>query len=128
MTAFNQAITGFAAGDDLDVTRTVTNIPTGQTLTKAWLTLKVNRFDADLAALLQKAITATSVGGVGQITNTGGSGTGALLFQLTNVDTLALPIGVDAPYDIKVLTSANKVYTVEQGLYRSTRRITQAIS
>ena len=66
MTVFNSSIAGVAAGDALDVKRTVTNIPATQTLTKAWLTLKVNRFDAD-AALLQKVITPASVAGVGSL-------------------------------------------------------------
>jgi hypothetical protein len=117
----------FVAGDDLDVRRTVTGVPAGQTLTKAWLTFKTNRFDTDVNALLQKTITSAPTSS-GQITDTGGSGTGVILFQLTNVETLALPIGIDTPYEIKVLTSASKVYTAEQGLYTSTRRITQAIS
>src|SRR3954468_10819484 len=99
----------FVAGDDLDVRRSVTGVPSGQTLTKAWLTFKTNRFDTDGHALLQKIITSTPTTS-GQITDAGASGTGTIVFQLTNVETLALPIDIDTPYDIKVLTSANKVY------------------
>jgi hypothetical protein len=115
------------AGDDLDVTRTVTNVPTGQTLSKAWLTLKSKLTDAD-PGLLQKVIVPGAVGGQGQITDTGVSGTGSLLFQLTGGNTLALPIGIDVKYDIKVLTSAGKIYTVEQGIYLSASRVTAATS
>jgi hypothetical protein len=126
MTAFSSSIE-VVAGDDLDVRRTVLNVPTGQTLTKAWLTFKTNRFNTDVNALLQKIIT-TAATSSGQITDAGASGTGVILFQLTNVETLALPIDIDTPYDVKVLTSASKVYTAEQGLYRGIRRVTQAIS
>ena len=123
---FTGVITGFAAGDDLDITRSVPGVPATQTLTKAWLTLKTNVADVD-PGLLQKAITSGAVGGVGQITDTGASGTGTVLFQLTGTNTLALPVGTKIYYDIKVLTSAAKIYTVEQGRYYATPRITTAI-
>lgn len=128
MSVLTASISGIVAGDDLDVQRTVTNIPSGQTLTKAWLTFQPVAGGAD-PGTLQKAITPSAVAGVGQITDTGASGTGVLLFQLTGADTLVLPIGgAGIAYDIKVLTSANKIYTVEQGKYVSTRRITLATS
>ena len=127
MSIFNGSIVAVVAGDDLDVKRTVTAVPATQTLTKAWLTLKAKVTDAD-PGLLQKTILPGAVAGQGQITDTGASGTGQLLFQLTIADTLALPVGVDTRYDIKVLTSAGKVYTVEQGIYLASARITVATS
>jgi hypothetical protein len=127
MANFTGLITGFATGDDVDITRTVTGVPATQTLTKAWLTLKANVADVD-PGLLQKAITSSPSAGVGQITDTGASGTGTVLFQLTGTNTLALPAGTKLYYDIKVLTSASKIYTVEQGVYVSTQRITVATS
>lgn len=127
MSIFNGSIVAMVAGDDLDVKRTVTGVPATQTLAKAWLTFKPqSALGEPDPGLLQKAITPTSVPGVGQITDTGASGTGSLLFQLTGVDTLALPIGA-TPYDVKVLTSAGKIYTVEQGSYLAAPRITQSI-
>jgi hypothetical protein len=126
MSIFNGSITAQVAGDDLDVTRTVLNVPATQTLTKAWLTFKTKASDAD-PGLLQKAITSSAVAGQGQILDTGASGTGQLLFQLSGADTLALPVGINTAYDVKVLTSAGKVYTVEQGKYISAPRITTAI-
>jgi hypothetical protein len=127
MSNFTGLLTGFASGDDLDVTRTVPSVPATQTLTKAWLTIKTKVSDAD-PGLLQKAVTSSLVSGVGQITDTGASGTGSLLFQLTGADTLALPVGTLVYYDIKVKTSASKIYTIEQGKYISTARITTATS
>lgn len=126
MSVLNGSI-GAVAGDDLDITRSVTSVPATQTLTKAWLTFKVDPYSAD-PGLLQKTITSGAVSGVGQITDTGASGTGALLFQLTGTDTLALPIGMPTRYDIKVLTSAGKIYTVEQGSFTSTQRLTTTTS
>lgn len=120
-------ITGYVAGDDIDVTRTVPGIPATQTLSLAWMTFKTNVTDAD-PGLLQKAITPSASAGVGQITDTGASGTGTLLFQLTAANTLALASGVNLHYDIKVKTSAGKVYTVEQGIYNTMPRITTATS
>jgi hypothetical protein len=83
--------------------------------------------DAD-PGLVQKAITSGAVAGVGQITDTGASGTAVLLFQLTNVNTLALAVGTKIYYDIKLLTSAGKIYTAEQGTYRGSPRVTTAIA
>jgi hypothetical protein len=114
------------AGDDVDVRRTVTDIPAGQTLVKAWLTFKSSLSAGD-ASLLQKIILPGAVVGQGQITDTGADGTGEVLFQLSNADTLGLPIGNRLLYSIKVLTSANKIYTPEQGIYQSVPRVTQAI-
>lgn len=125
MSILNGIISGVIQGDDLDITRTVTAVPATQTLTKAWLTFKASISDAD-PGLLQKAITSGAVAGTGQITDTGASGTGTLLFQLTGANTLALPLIV-AYYDVKVLTSAGKIYTVEQGRYRANVRVTTAI-
>lgn len=45
-------------GDDLDVKVTVSDLPAGVTLTKAWITFKQNREDADNAAgSVQESIT-----------------------------------------------------------------------
>ena len=127
MSIFNASIAGIVAGDDLDIERTFTSVPAGQTLTKAWLTFKTAIVDAD-PGLLQKAVTIAAVAGVGQITDSGASGTGTLLFQLTGADTLALPVLVDVRYDVKVLTSAGKIYTVEQGIYLAAPRVTTTTS
>lgn len=127
MSIFNASIAGVVAGDDLDIERTFTSVPAGQTLTKAWLTFKSVLADAD-PGLLQKAITTTAVPDVGQITDSGSTGIGALTFQLTGAETLALPVLVDVRYGIKVLTSAGKIYTVEQGTYLAVPRVTQATS
>jgi cytoskeletal protein RodZ len=127
MATLNGIITGNVAGDDIDVTRSVSGVPATQTLALAWMTFKTNVTDAD-PGLLQKAITTASVAGTGQITDTGASGTGVVFFQLTAANTLTLPSGVNVHYDIKVKTSAGKIYTAEQGIFNLAPRITTATS
>lgn len=127
MSILHGSLAGIIAGGNLDVTRDITDIPSGQLLTKAWLTFKQNPSDAD-ASLLQKVITPTAVPDIGQITNTGGSGTGSVTFQLTAANTTALPTGRYVPYEIKVLTDAGKLYVAEQGYYFATPGLTAATS
>lgn len=127
MSKLNGTIPAIVAGDDLDITRSVTGIPATQTLAMAWLTFKSDLNVAD-PGLLQKVILPAPVAGQGQITDVGASSTGALLFQLSGADTLALPINTRVAYDIKVKTSAGKIYTAEQGVYLSTARVTIATS
>ncbi|KKM65979.1 hypothetical protein LCGC14_1485870, partial [marine sediment metagenome] len=50
MPTFNGEIKDFVAGDDLQITRTITNVPSGAVLTKAWLTIKFRQDDADADA------------------------------------------------------------------------------
>lgn len=108
-------IDGFVRADDLDVIRTINNIPTGQTLTDAWLTV-----DNPLGThLFQKHITSTLVAGQGQIEDTGaGDGIGVVRFELTSGaagDTTKLTADTAYAYDIQVKTSGGKIYTPESG-------------
>lgn len=127
MTAFNGFITGIVAGNHVDITRTVTDVPATQTLSKAWLTFKESPADPD-PGVVQKMILPGAVADQGQITDTGADGTAALLFQLTAQNTLDLPVGRRIAYEIKVLTSAGKLYTAEQGYYFATQGLTDATS
>ena len=112
-------------GDSLDVIRTVTNVPAGETLTKAWLTVKKSNTDAD-PGVLQKVITTTS-GAAGQITNAGASGTGALLFTIASAETAALTTS-GLMYDVQVITSGGRVLTLELASFNVPSRITGAVS
>jgi hypothetical protein len=111
-------------GGSLDVVRTVTNVPGGETLTKAWLTIKKLATDAD-PGVLQKVITSASTS-AGQITNAGGSGTGALLFTLASADTAALVVNQNYVYDVQVLTSGGRVLTLETSNVIPVPRVTAA--
>ena len=107
-------------GNDRDIIRDVTGIPTGVTLTDAYLT--VHSASGPGATLFEKHITTSLVAGQGQIEDTGsGDGVGRLRFEMTSVNTLTLAGGTDAaptnhPYGIEVITSVGKKYEDEQGV------------
>jgi hypothetical protein len=118
-------ITGFVKGDDLDIVRTVTNIPAGQTLTEARFTVR----SVDLSTIIfSKLITPSLVAGLGQITDTGADGTGVLTFQLTGGtagNTKDLTAGTSYPFDIQLKTDADKHYTPEVGTITAVAEVTQ---
>lgn len=112
-------------GQDYEINRTITDVPAGDTLAKAWLTLKTSIDDAD-PGLVQKEITSVNVAGTGQITDTGADTTGAVRFDLVPADTALPTPGTAVPYDIKVRTTAGKVYPVEKGVFTTVQRVGDA--
>ena len=128
MPDYSATITNFVAGDDLTVTRTITGVPAGDTLAKAWLTVKRRQRDLDAAAIFQKEITPVDVPGTGEITDTGGDGTGAVRFDLADEDTLLLEPLRGYYYDIQVLTANGFIYTPETGRMTALRGYTDADS
>jgi len=106
-------ITGFVAGDDLEIRRTVTDLPSP--IESAWLTLKHYPSQPDDEAKLQKKITTTNVPGSGHVVEAGGPGTdGDLRFDLTQADTTSLG-AKQYVHDIQVKIGTGKVYTIEKG-------------
>lgn len=90
----------------------ITGLPSGVTLSKAWLTLKALPTDVD-PGVLQKTITTTLVAGSGQITDDGTTDqAGALAFIFTAANTAALTAGRSYPFDVKVLYSNGEVFPV----------------
>jgi len=129
MPAYNTTISGFVAGDDLDVVRVISNIPSGQYVSKAWFTVKKRYFDTDAQAIFQKIITASSVANQGVISDDGASDTVAgVLFVLGASDTVLLKPSAEYVYDIQVITSAGKLYTPETGVIVALPGITAATS
>jgi len=129
MPTFTGEIKDFVAGDDLQITRTITNVPSGAVLTKAWLTIKFRQDDADADAIIQKAITTSNVPGTGQITDDGaGDQSAAVRFDLTDTDTAKLHRGIKYWYDIQVLTDGGAVYTPEIGIITARQGITDTIA
>jgi hypothetical protein len=130
MPNFEGDISGFTVGDDIEVYRTVT-IPAGQTLAKAWLTVKADLADVDGVALVQKIITPVLSATDGIIADTGASGTAILRFFLSSDDTDNLGNPSRAvmgyPYDIQVKTAAGKIGTVEIGTILGHAQVTQTI-
>lgn len=122
----------YVGGDDLSVERTVTSIPVGRTITKAWLTIKAKPGDAD-PGIVSKIITVTPVVDVGQITDPGADGTGTVLFFLTPEDTqTTLTVGKSYAYDIQVKFDSGEISTLEtsepDGYIRFARGVTDAVA
>lgn len=128
MPNFKDRITGFVLGDDHEVRRTVTGVPEGQTITKAWLTIKLKEKDADDDAVLQKSVTTTDQPGIGQIEEDASGdpeGTAVVRFDLTNADTAPLIAQREYFFDVQVLTSADKLYTPFKGKLKGEGEITK---
>ena len=116
-------ITGFVAGDDLEIRRTVTDLP--EAIATAWLTVKLHHGQEDGEARLQKRITTTNVPGTGWIVEAGGLGAdGDLRFDLTPDDTMALGVK-QFVHDIQIKLSDGKVYTIEKGTIQLTADVTE---
>lgn len=118
-------ITGFVKGDDLDVRRTIQNIPATQTLAEARFTIRSTNLST---IVFSKLITPSLVAGQGHITDTGADGEGAVWFQLTGGttgDTQQLTAGTAYPFDIQVKTSAGKYYTPVVGTITATEEVTR---
>jgi hypothetical protein len=123
MSGLTAEITGFVEGDDLEVRRTVTDLPAA--IAVAWLTVKRHHRQPDDEAKLQKRITTTDVPGTGQIVEPGGSGTdGDLRFDLTAADTGALG-SKRLVHDIQIKLVTGKVYTIEKGTIQLTPDVTE---
>jgi hypothetical protein len=126
MSALSTEITGFVVGDDLEIRRTVTDLPAA--VAKAWLTIKRLPSEPDADAKVLKAIAVTDLPGTGQIVTAGGVGTdGDVRFDLVPADTLALGIGRWV-YDIQIGVAGGKVYTIEKGTLQLTMDVTKATS
>lgn len=115
MTVFEAEIKGHVAGDDLEVRRTVTAIPSGQTLTNADFVVQ----NQDGTTFLTKSITASNQSGIGQIEDDGTTDQiGEIRFDLTSANTLLFQDEIVRHYQIRVKSSADKFYTVEEGLIK----------
>jgi len=119
----------YAIGDNQPIDFTLTSWPSGQTLAKAYLTIKKNRDGAsDTDALIQKEIT-TSAGTPGAITNNGATGGSAIgYFNLLPADYANLVAGVAYEYDIQVINSSGALYTPIDGTITFKKDVTKKTS
>ncbi len=128
MPNFNGKISGFAVGDDLEVYRTITNVPTGETVEVAWLTVKENLTDTDDVAFFKKEIGLVLDNSQGIVQDPGSSGTAILRFFLTAEDTAELgnPIRETKAYfyDIQVRIINGRIYTPETGKITGKSQVT----
>jgi hypothetical protein len=118
----------FMAGDAFPVTRTVTDIPAGRTLTKGYLTIKNAKTDAD-PGVLQKAVTTTNVPGTGQIIDDGAAdGTGIVRFEVTKENSAALGANRTRFYDIKLFLDNGDPSTLQDGPVKLRQGVTAVSS
>jgi hypothetical protein len=131
MSTYNNIISDIVRGDSVKIPRSVDISGIApDTLAKAWLTVKVNRDDADLAALIQKTITASATAN-GQIDVVGDGGAGIsahLYFQLSATDTNAMTAMVLYYYDIKAKSTGGATKVIESGRIKAGYPITLASS
>jgi hypothetical protein len=126
MSTLTGTITGYVVGDDLEIRRTVTELP--DAIEYAWLTVKRHARVSDDDAVLKKAITETNVAGTGHIEVDGGVGSpGTLRFDLTPADTTALG-DAEWVYDIQIKLDNGSVYTPEVGTLELTPDVRRATS
>lgn len=126
MPTLNSEIKNIVAGDTLDVLRTVGNLPAGQTLVKAWFTVK--RRTTDTTNIFQKVITTSVVVGEGHITDIGSSGVASIRFDLQPADTVLLALRRVYFFDIQVKTSLGSIFTPELGRIRAEIQRTITVS
>lgn len=120
-------------GDHFDVDREVTNVPDGQTVAEAWLTVKeiVDDDATDAAALFQKHITPSATA-TGQITDTG-SGAGVdrraeVLFHCLPADTFSWPENDKKEWDIQIKLSGGAINTPFRGTMKGIKGTTNKIT
>ena len=124
MSTLTGTITGYVVGDDLEIRRTVTDLP--DAIANAWLTVKRHNREADEDAVVSKEIDEDDAPGVGRIEVDGGVGADATLrFDLTPTDTTALGDS-DWVYDIQVKLDDGTVYTPEVGTVTLTADVTRS--
>ena len=130
MPTLNGELQNLVQGDYLDIVRNIGNLPT--TISKASFTVetkaKLTSTSDGTNVVFQKAITTSTGAGVGIISDTGGSGTAIVRFELTNADTILLTGDTIFYYDIQVLTSSGKIYTPELGVIKVRSERTKSIS
>jgi hypothetical protein len=122
---YNQHIKNFICGDSLRIERTLLGIPSGTTISKAYLTIKTTATDVDASAIVQLSITSTSTAS-GQITDTGADGTGAVRFTLSNTQTLLLTPDTPYYFDVQTILSDGGIYTPCKGTIEGLQQITIA--
>lgn len=124
MSTLTGTISGYVVGDNLEIRRTVTDLP--DAIASAWITIKQHRRQTDEDAILGKTISTADVPGTGQITIAGGVGIdGALRFDLTQDDTLALG-SRSWIYDIQIKLDDGTVFTPEIGTLELTSDVTRS--
>ena len=92
------------AGDDLRLSVTITGVPSGVTITKAWVTFKTSRSTADPGTLQKVVTTGFSVSGTTTTFNV----------DISNSESLLFTVGTLYLWDLQSRDNSNRVSTLIQ--------------
>lgn len=115
-------IKGKVAGDDLRTKVTISGVPVGQSIVKAWLTIKAKKADLDASAIVQKVIMSGFVHtGTDPITC-------AFTIDLAATDTILCKPQTTYEFDVQIKTASGVIDTPIFGQIVFDEGVTQAIS
>ena len=127
MTALNNNLKPIVRGDTRKIQRTFTGLPVGETISKAWLTVKSTPAASD-PGLFQVEITATETSS-GQVTDaTSTDGQIGMYFIISGTNSALATGGAEYLYDIQVKTSTNTIHTLVMGTVTFYNGVTAATS
>jgi len=128
MTAFNNSLRPIVRGDTRKIERTFTGLPTGETIDKAWLTVKTTTSASD-PGLFQVEITTTLSSG-GQITDASSSdGQIGMYFIINGTQSGSATGGAEYVYDIQVRSAGTgAIHTLVMGTVTFVDGVTAATS
>lgn len=128
MTAFNNSLRPIVRGDTRKIERTFTGLPTGETIDKAWLTVKTTTSASD-PGLFQVEITTTLSSG-GQITDASSSdGQIGMYFIINGTQSGSATGGAEYVYDIQVKSAGTgAIHTLVMGTVTFVDGVTAATS
>ncbi len=106
---------GIEIGDQFAIKRPVYAIPSGETVTRAWLMIKASELTSDANAEIKKEITTSDVAGTGQVEKDGSDGTALLRFDVVAADWTPVNADQEYFYAIQVLLSGGNITTLERG-------------
>jgi hypothetical protein len=127
---YELSIITITVGDDFGATRTMNDIPNGQALAQAtWTVKRLEDFAApgDATAVWQKTITTADVANTGQIEDSGAiTRVARLRWDGTYLESLLLVPGREYVYDMQVVSTAGKQFTMERGMLVAYGEVTQS--
>ncbi len=124
MPAYHNTIDDIMHGTNKGIRRIIRGVPTGTTITQAWLTIKENETKTDAQALAQKTATLSATA-QGQILDAGSSGIADIVFWLLPTDTIKLTPKKPFLYDVQVLLSDGRYLPADQGRIITFARISR---
>lgn len=120
------SIRNVIAGDNFQIVRAVSNLPSGESAVKAWFTVKTKFNQTDAGSELQKTISEDDTPGTGFIENSSPLAYATLRFDIAGADWDTIVAGKLYRYDIKLKTSSGGIYTVENGTFLADEQVTKA--